>query len=262
VTRSLTVTNDSGAPAHVELYASGAAVGDGGFTLVDDTDAPIARWATVEPASLDLAPAASAMARLRIAIPDDARDGERYGVVWAQVGAGDDDAQAVVNRVGVRIFVLVGGGTSDLQIESMTPRRDAGGNAIVELALANTGDRAVDVTGALQLDDDVHDSEPTAAVAFVPTVAPGATTSAVVAFDEDVANGPWEAMATLEANGRTLRAHAQLTFPAADGGRGDAVPASMIGGDGVPVIALVIAAGAIAGATALAWRARRRLVRS
>lgn len=260
VTRSVTVSNDAAAAAHIELEAGGAIVDARGFSLDEDERAAIARWTTVTPGALDLDAGASATARVRIEVPRDTTDGERYGVVWARVGDRDDDGRAVVNRVGVRVFLLVGDDDpdADVVIETMTPSRTDTGAPVIELALHNRGVRAVDVHGSVQLDDDAHDLDPDADLSGMPTIAPGGRGIATATFDDGVANGPWTATATLDANGVERVARATIAFPATDGERGDAVPASMVGEDGVPVGAAAVATAAIALVAVVVWQVRRR----
>jgi hypothetical protein len=114
VTRRVEVTNTTATELPIEVYA-GAARRDGDeFVSLDPgTRNPLVRWTAVAPGVLTLAPGAHALATVTITVPEDARLGEHYGVVWAQPPASQDGTVATVNRVGIRIYLSVadvGGG--------------------------------------------------------------------------------------------------------------------------------------------------------
>ena len=95
-------------------------------------------------------------ATVTIAVPSDAASGEQYGVVWAEArsapGAGGGVIQ--VSRVGIRLYVSVGPGgppRANFAIDSLTAERAPDGRPTVVAAVHNTGRRALDLNGTLQL---------------------------------------------------------------------------------------------------------------
>ena len=103
IQRHVELANGTDAPLTVSVYAAAAKVAGGQFRFGDGHAAnDLTRWTRVEPAQLVLPPHGTGTAAVTIAVPTDATDGERYGVVWAEL-PGSGGATNVVNRVGVRI---------------------------------------------------------------------------------------------------------------------------------------------------------------
>jgi hypothetical protein len=261
VARTLQLTNGSDAPVTVELSVGGAAITKEGFRLDDAHPGDVPTWSRVSPASADLAPRASRSVRVTIAVPEGVPDGERYGIVWASIRQPGAN-QTVVNRVGVRAYVLVahdGHERDDVRIDSLRAGRDEDGSALVKVHVTNTGDRAVDIAGTVALDDDAHPDQPVGTVVPGTTVAPGRAGDALVRFDGDVANGPWRAVATLEVNGVRKRGKATITFPVESGTDASASPVVMLRDDRrVPVVAVGIDIALIVAALIGAAQVRRR----
>ena len=246
--RAVRVGNRTAEDRRVDVYVSDATVGDGDFHLADDA-AEITAWSSIEPATLDIPAGGSATATVSIAVPADADHGERYGVIWAQPQGAD--AQGVVNRVGVRVYLLVdddGAATTELVVDTLRPRRDDDGSAQVVVALSNTGERATDVTGELTLDGDEHRG----ALAPRVTLAPGETRQAVVTLEGDVADGPWDARLTLDVNGVERVATATIGLPDGAGETGEQVAATMVRPSADPPVALVALAAALPAAVLVA----------
>src|SRR4051812_22781537 len=141
IERHIELANGTDGPLHVRLYPAAAKVADGEFRFGEGHAAnDLTRWTTVAPAAVDVAPHGTATATVTITVPGDATDGERYGVVWAELPASGGTA-AVVNRVGVRMYLSVGEGqepTTDFRIGAPTAARDADGKAIVRTPVPNT----------------------------------------------------------------------------------------------------------------------------
>lgn len=254
--REVRVGNATLVDRTIDVYVTDAAVEDGGFNL-DDEPAELASWSSTEPTTLEIPAGGSATASVSFDIPDDASEGERYGVIWAQPHG--TDSQGVVNRVGVRVYLLVdadGRSSTELVVDTLRPRRDDAGNAEVVIAMSNTGTRAADVTGDLALDGDAH----VGAMEQRVTLSPGETRQASMTFDADVPNGPWKALVTLDVNGVERRATATIEFPEGAGETGEQVDASMVQTSSSPPVQLIAAAGALA-TVALVAASRTRLRR-
>ena len=253
--REVRVGNATPVDRSIDVYVGDASVEDGGFHL-ESEPGELASWSSSEPTTLDIPAGASARATVSFAVPHDADDGERYGVIWAQPHG--TDTQGVVNRVGVRVYLLVdadGASTTNLVVDTLRPRRDEDGRAEVVVAMSNVGARATDVHGELAIGD-----EHRGPLAERVTLAPGETRQATVTFAGDVPDGPWEAVLTLDVNGVEQQARATIEFPDGAGETGVQVEASTVEGSSPPA-ALVAVAGALA-AVVLVATARTRLRRS
>nr|MBA2529383.1 peptidase [Euzebyales bacterium] len=111
ISRRIEVANLTGESVDVAMYAAGATVDGGGFRGLEGREAnELSEWTTVTPASVDLAPGEAAEATVEVAVPRKAFGGERYGVVWAELpGAQSQSGITIVNRVGIRMYLSVGG---------------------------------------------------------------------------------------------------------------------------------------------------------
>ena len=222
IERRVEVTNTTDATATVRLYAAAATIDGDVFTgAAGDSPNELSTWNTVQPGRLDLGAGASAEVTVTIDVPPDAAPGERYAVVWAEVRsgpAGPGDVEQV-NRVGIRQYLSVGPGGApapDFTIDALTAARSVDGAPVVLATVHNTGGRALDMAGELELLDGpggLH-AGPFAA-SLGSSLAIGATGEVVVPLDEQVPDGPWEATITLRSGLLERSAEATLTFPPA-----------------------------------------------
>ena len=105
VVRRIRVGNESPDDLVISVYDGAASARHGRFRWSDGRDEnALTRWTAVLPAQLSLAARSAAEATVTIRVPKDARIGEHYGVVWAELPRSDG---GVVNRVGVRIYLTV-----------------------------------------------------------------------------------------------------------------------------------------------------------
>jgi hypothetical protein len=262
IERRIEVSNSSGAPQDIVLYPAAATIDDGTFLgAAGRTLNDVASWTTVTPASSTLAAGASMLALVTLAVPADAPPGEQYGVVWAEVRSAPTTAGGVgqVSRVGLRLYISVGPGgapPSDFSIESLTAARTTDGAPFVTATVKNTGGRALDMTGDLDL------SNGPGGLAAGPfpadlgsTLAIGDTRKVRVTLDEALPDGPWDAVITLESGLIKRRAEARLTFPVAGEAAAVAVTEPR---SGPPWRLLVGAAGLLLLVLVMGWGARRR----
>ncbi len=221
VQRRVEVSNTTSATLSVEVYASAAAIVDDTFTGAEGrTQNELSSWTSLDQDVLEIPAGAATQATMTIAVPADAPQGEQYAAVWAQA-SGAAGQIAIVNRVGIRMYVAVSGdnpAASAFTVDSLTASRDADGAATVQAQVHNTGGRALDISGTLTL---VQVGGSVSAGPYPvdagTTLAPGQTAPVVVSVTDDVADGPWDATVDL-ASGLTLgSATAQITFPAATG---------------------------------------------
>lgn len=248
VTRHVMVSNDTGAPAQIDVYAGAARVADGTFALGEpgETNA-LSSWISVDRPTVDLADGEQAEVAVTIAVPQDAPEVEQYAVIWASHKAPASNGITNESRVGVRVYLSVGPGNgppADFTISSLTPRRTADGLASVVASVTNTGGRAVDLAGTLNLSGGPGGLSAGPIDSAVATIAPGEDGEVVIAVPDSVAlpAGPWKADVELESGIIKHDTSATLTFP--DKGDGESVGASdstswpLIAGIVVAVLAL------------------------
>jgi hypothetical protein len=155
--RRVSVTNTTTAPEQVSLYAAAASIAGGAFQFAPtQTVDELTSWTTVTPTAMTLPAGASASASVVIAVPSSAQPGERYGVVWAQVGSSTAPGIQEISRVGIRMYVSVETGPpppAAFSIGPLTPAAAGAGGASPALValVRNTGGLAVDITGELTL---------------------------------------------------------------------------------------------------------------
>ena len=224
ITRRVEVANNTPTPQVVQLYAGAASIANGTFLFAAGRTAnDLSSWTTVNPPTVSPGPGAKALATVTIAVPPNATSGERYGVVWAQLAAAVPSGGGVtaVNRVGVRMYLSVGPGgdpPTDFTITALEARRAVTGNPQLAATVRNTGGRAIDLSGNLQLANGPGGlSAGPFAAKLGTTLAPGQVEPVFVALDRAIPNGPWDAHLVLQSGTTQRDATARITFPAAAG---------------------------------------------
>ncbi|WP_194860970.1 hypothetical protein [Dietzia sp. SYD-A1] len=222
ISRRVQVTNDTGAPATLDVYAGPAEIRDGAFVPRPRGETnPLSSWVELSADEVTLDNGQSAEVLVTITVPEDAPEVEQYGAVWVSTrpaaAEGEEQIQQV-SRVGVRLYVSVGEGNgppSDFQIESLTPQRDAEGNAAVAVRVQNTGGRAVDVSGDLTLGDGPGGLTAQAMSASTVTIPPGdgGEVMFVIPSSVEFPAGPWQATADLESGWAQHSISSEITFP-------------------------------------------------
>lgn len=256
--RRLVIANNTPHTLEVATSVSGASVEDGAFSFEPSGSADdLAEWVSLSRPALALEPGTRAVLRATVAVPEDAAAGERYGVIWAATQSPGAGGVEVVSRVGIRIYLSVGAGgepASDFEVTDLRGGRSAEGQPFVQATVANTGGRAVDVSGELMLTDGPASLAagpfPTAKVA---TLAPGDAVPVIVLLDEQLPPGPWHARLDLT-SGRVRRTiEGGVTLPGGDSAEA-VVPASVWS----PQPLLVAGGGALGVVLLLLVAARRR----
>jgi hypothetical protein len=197
-----------------------------------------------------------------VQIPANATDGERYAVIWAELPSSGGTA-AVVNRVGIRMYVSVGEGkepVTDFRIETLTPAREADGRPVVKTTITNTGGRAIDISGQLQLE---HGPGSLSAGPFNvevgTTLGIGERAPATIHLDKGLPAGPWDATVKVQSGELEKTAKATITFPKAAGTSAPPVAATSSKQRRILIpIAIVLALLVLAGIASYALRLRRR----
>jgi hypothetical protein len=220
IRRRIEVSNTTPSAVRVVLYAAAAAIAGGSF-IGDEghTANDVSTWTSISPSAPDIPSGGSVVATVTIAVPANAKSGEQYAVVWAEVGTAATTLGGVaeVNRVGVRIYLSVGTGsvpTADFAIESLTAERSPQGHPVVIAAVHNVGGRALDMSGSLQLSSGPGglSAGPFPAALGV-TLAIGDTERVTITLDDVIPDGPWDASVTLHSGLTERSARATITFP-------------------------------------------------
>ncbi len=225
--RRMEVSNTTTSLQHVTVYAAAAVITRGSFVgAAAHTPDELSSWTTVSRSSLAIAAGATAVDTITVAIPSTASPGERYAVVWASISnAANGGSIALVNRVGIRMYLYVGGSNpaTSFTVNTLTGQRTPAGHPLVRAMVHNTGGRAVDFSGTLKL------SEVTGGLTGGPyqaqlgaTLAPGQSEPVWFVLSDQVGNGPWTATVTLRSGLNQESFRGQITF--ASGARPAASP--------------------------------------
>lgn len=218
ISRRIEVTNTTSESAAVSMYAAAAGIEGGHFVVADGhTPNDLSTWCTVLPAMKDVPAGGAATVTVTINVPADAAAGERYGVVWAEVRSGAASGIVQVNRVGIRLYVSVGTGAppaANFTIDSLTAQRSPDGLPTVLATVHNTGGRALDLAGSLEM---LNGPGGLSAGPFPVTpgftLAIGSSGQVTIALDERVPDGPWDATLTLHSGLLERSATASIIFP-------------------------------------------------
>jgi hypothetical protein len=254
VHRRVEVVNTSRSTVRVALYPGAAVIAHGAFTEAGGkTRDELSTWTRFDHGTLAVPGGGRARATVTIRIPRDAAPGERYAMLWAQVsGRRTGSGITLVNRVGIRVYLSVGGHNppaSDFTADSVTAARDRAGRAVLLARVHNTGGRALDLRGTLGL------SKVTGSLRAGPypvqlgtTLAPGQSEPVRVPITDQVADGPWNAALQLKSGPLEKTYRARITFPHGPGVAAPVKPQSMpersqLGAIGAAAALLLVAGG-------------------
>ena len=218
-TRRFQVCNGTAQAQEVRLYAAAAALANGGFNVLPGaTPNELTSWITITPSVATIKPGERLIATATFAVPAQAVAGERYAALLAEVSsATHPTGVSLRQRAGVRVYLSVGPGgdpVSDFVVNSLQAVRRADGSALVLATVHNTGLRAVDLRGSLQLSAGPGglNAGPFAAE-LGSTVKPGDTTAVTFVLDRAIRGGPWQVAVEMRSGLLLRQATSQLTFP-------------------------------------------------
>lgn len=252
IERHIEVSNGSSEPMDVDLYAAAAEVSDaGGFDFgAKGEENELTSWTKVEPGHVALAPGEKIQPLVTIAVPSSAMEAARYGVIWAQtVPPADAAGLSTSSRVGVRMYLDVGPGNGPapkFDVTSLNARRADDGRPQVVAEITNTGKRAMDPRGSVNLHDGPGGMSLGAVEAVGRTIGVGNTGEVVFDVNAAAPAGPWKADVTLTAGTDNKKQTVDLTFPDAGstalsaGASGNTWLYFAIGGVGAAAIVAVL----------------------
>jgi len=267
ISRRIEVSNTTGSTAHIALYAAAATIDNGSFLgAAGNTPNDLSTWTSVVPGQPDVPAGGKLTATVTISVPADAAPGEQYGVVWAETRSAPNAGGGVtqVSRVGIRLYVHVGPGgapAADFTIDELRAERSAAGEPTVVASVHNTGGRALDMNGTLDLRGGPGGlSAGPFPATLGTTLAIGATAPVTIALDKALPAGPWDAEITLRSGLVENRVGGTITFPAA--GSSLVVPTASSRSDWLKPAAALGFVGAVVALALVAFRRRRRAPRT
>lgn len=265
ISRKIGFSNGDAQPAHLLFYAAAADIEGGSFEVGDGRAAnELTSWMTFSPTEATVAPGQTVPITVTITVPDGATRGEHYAAALGELPPSSSSAGvASASRVGIRLYLSVGPGgvpATTFTIDEMTASRDTEGRPVVAANVQNTGGRALDLGGELELTDGPSSlSAGPFPVDGTTTLAPGEEGTVSVILDDDLPDGPWDAHLSLTSGRTTEEATARITFPPAAGTSAPPTPASPTREAGFPLAAVVggLLAVVLLGITILVMRRRR-----
>lgn len=225
IERRIEVQNNTGAVQQVKVYPGAAEIENNTFTVKDEGVVnDLTRWTSLSQSTLTLGPGEFARVPVTIAVPKDAPEGEQYGVIWAQIQADPVPGSSAiqVSRVGVRTYLSVAAGNgspANFTVDKLTASRNEAGNPTATATVTNTGGRALDITGELNLKNGpANITAGPFPVLKGTTIAPGTSADVAVDLDAQLPNGPWDANLKVTSGTVTREGNATITFPQAGTG--------------------------------------------
>jgi hypothetical protein len=221
--RRIEISNTTASTVHVVSYPAAATISQGAFIgAAAHPPNELSTWTSVLPGASEVPADGHAIATVTIAVPRDAPPGEQYGVVWAETRSAPpaDGGITQVSRVGIRLYLSIGPGgapASEFTINSLTGKRSADGQPVVVASVHNTGGRALDMNGTLQLSSGPGGlSAGPFSATLGTTLAIGATEPITIVLDKQIPDGPWHALVTLRSGLLERTARATISFPATE----------------------------------------------
>jgi hypothetical protein len=219
--RRIEISNTTASTVHIVMYPAAATISQGAFVgAAAHTPNELSTWTSVLPGASDVPPGEHRTATVSISVPRNAPPGEQYGVVWAETRSPPPAGGGItqVSRVGIRLYLSIGLGgppASKFTIDSLTAKRAPDGQPVVVASVHNTGGRALDMNGTLQLSAGPGGLSAGPFPANLGTsLAISATEPITIMLDRRLPDGPWDALVTLRSGLLKHSARATISFPA------------------------------------------------
>jgi hypothetical protein len=219
IRRRVEISNSTRSTWDVAIYPAAASLRRGSFGFAAGRSRnELSGWTSVSRRVVRLAPSSKELETVTIKVPKAAASGARYAVIWAEVSAPARAAGGVrlVNRVGVRVYLSIGGGAarSSFTVSPLSASRSASGAPLVVATIHNTGQRTLTISGNLTLSKGPGGlSAGPFPVTLGTGLAPGASKRLAVPLDKQFPRGPWHAQIVLRSGSIQGVAGATITFP-------------------------------------------------
>ncbi|MEU5906356.1 hypothetical protein [Micromonospora sp. NPDC047527] len=258
IKRQLLIANRTGETRRIDVYPAAATLEGSAFRFGEGRATnELTSWITLDHPTVEVQPWGETRVQATITVPPPASRGERYGVLWASTASAPRTGGEItqVHRVGVRMYLDIGPGgepASDFSIGELRPARSPEGEPSVTVQVANTGGRALDLTGTVTLSDGPAGSRAGPfPVGQGVTLAPGGSGQVVARLPAELPNGPWKMEVNLESGLVKRSVTAQIQFPDAGqvGERGSVVSRMISGwavGAAVAGLLLITGLGVLA----------------
>ena len=213
------VSNTTGSPQSISIYAAGASMRDGAFAFAEGrTQNELAHWTRLSQSALRLAPGQAKVVTVDVTVPQEVSSGERYSVVWAAVKAPASDCvgQARQPRRCAHVSVRVGGSVAAARYTISRPKagRSHAGAPVVTATIRNTGAGTLAITGSLTLS---HGPGGLRAGPFrfvlARPLAPGTSRQATIQLTKQLPRGPWRVRLELQSGTTQRGSTATIMFP-------------------------------------------------
>lgn len=216
--RQFEVCNGTNKPLAVSIYPDSAMIVEGSFALAPGQGkSELTSWMSIAPSTLTVPSGKAVTALVTFHVPIDASAGERYGGMVADAPPEANGGVAIGGRVGIRVYLDVATGgapKSDFTVDSLQAVREADGTPAVLAKVHNTGARALDMRGSMQLSNGPGGlSAGPFAAQLGTTLAPGDTAAVVVPLDKAIRGGPWHAVIAMTSGLLERMAEGDITFP-------------------------------------------------
>jgi hypothetical protein len=212
------VSNTTAIPQSIAIYAAGASMRDGAFTFAEGrTQNDLAHWTRLSQSALRLGPGQATVVTVDVTVPQQVSSGERYSVVWAAVHALSATASVrLVNRVGVRMYLRVGGSVAAPRYTVSRPKahRSGSGAPLVTATVRNTGKGTIAIAGSLTLSRGPGGLRAGPfRVALARPLAPGTSREARIELTKQLPRGPWRVRLELQSGTTQRGSTTTITFP-------------------------------------------------
>jgi hypothetical protein len=247
--RLVEISNTTASNLHIVTYPAAAAISQGSFVgAAAHTPNELTTWTSVLPGASNVPSGGHAIVTVTIAVPRYAPPGEQYGVVWAETRSAAPAGGGItrVSRVGIRLYLSIGPGgppASNFTIDSLTGKRSPDGQPVLVASVHNTGGRALDMSGTLQLASGPGGlSAGPFAANLGTTLAIGATEPITIMLDKQIPAGPWHAFLTLRSGLLQRSVQATISFPATGTPSTPYLTYLLIAGFVIPLLVGIVAA--------------------
>ena len=198
IRRRIVVLNSTASTALIHVYAAGASQAPTGFSFAPGRHQnQLSRWTSVSDGFVKVPAGQAVTERVVLHVPAKASGGARYAVVWAAVSSTTPGSGVrLVNRVGVRMYVVVSGVAAPsvrYTIRDLHGGLTETGTPMVTATVHNTGQGALVLSGTLNLTKGRGSLRAGPfGVAFAgESLAPGATERATALLPATLPRGSW-----------------------------------------------------------------------